>query len=220
MAVGRGHCQNTPHVRCQGSGAQGRKSWWTRIGGKDTGWAFSTLAKPAQDATLTTVLSMNTQSQTLELPAVSTNQPCCKDFTSGVVEGMIHAYGWGQDRSLQCVVLSCQRTLRPGLTDTLACLGFLSCWNHPGDHLWLRTVLWFHGSRPRLCPQAHGPRWIVSYGHILFNAVSQNWLCRWLSQGLQEIFFPFEWGSILLTFEKLSYSVNKMSWLARENTLL
>lgn len=99
-------------------------------------------------------------------------------------------------------------------------LEFLSCWNHPGDPLWLSVVLWLHGSRPRPCPQAHGPQWIVSDGHLLFNAVSQIWLCGWVSQGLRDNVFPFKWGSILLTFEKLSYSVNKISWLARENKLL
>lgn len=96
----------------------------------------------------------------------------------------------------------------PGLLPS-NCLEFLSCRNHPGDPLLLSVVLWLHGSRPRPCSQAHGPQWIISDGHLLFNAVSQNWLCGWVSQGLRDV-FPFKWGSILFTFEKLSYSVNRL----------
>lgn len=75
----------------------GWKSWWTHPGGKDTGWVLRTLAQPAQDAMLTVVLFVNSQSRSLELPVVGTDQPRGKNVTSETVgiEGMIHVSGGG-----------------------------------------------------------------------------------------------------------------------------
>lgn len=170
-------------------GAQGRKSYWWK------GWVLSTWAKPAQDPTSIILLSLNTQSQSLELPAVSSNQQGCKDFTSGIAgnEGMINVYGWGQDRSsVCCLFVSADSEAwshrNPRLLSS-DCLEFLSCWNHPEDHLWLSMVLWFHGSRPGPCSQAHGPDGLlvmVIYCLMRFLRIGSGDV----SQGLWEMFSP------------------------------